>query len=229
MILPKKIPPENLEQLREWAEYAPNNGMLYDLLGHIAALEAEIERPDDGSKGIGYESHVEHECNQLRSANEMIKEELDNSREALAKVIQEQKGICSTRGVHEKEDVSRRPIQAQQKTEFQIGDIVECAGVRGTVVSVSDDDISDPVEVRFEYKTFESFTLNGRTKHWHLKPSLILIERPKKKVIRKGWINAYPSETSSHSGDLIHKSKEDADKCASPDRIACIPIEYEVK
>lgn len=49
--------------------------------------------------------------------------------------------------------------------------------------------------------------------------NLNLRDKPRK---IKGWVNVYPERVGAH----LYSTKEHADRCADPRRIACIPIEY---
>lgn len=41
-----------------------------------------------------------------------------------------------------------------------------------------------------------------------------------RRIVRDAWINVYREDF----GDLVHKTKEDADACAAPSRIACVRV-----
>lgn len=79
--------------------------------------------------------------------------------------------------------------------EFKKGDIAEHGGVRGVVIEV-EPDRDYPVKFIDESKLRFCFTLNGRAMTHHTKPLLILIERPKQRVKKKGWIGIMPSNVS---------------------------------
>ncbi len=81
--------------------------------------------------------------------------------------------------------------------QFQVGDIVEAFGCRGEVSRIDNTDCW-PVDVVFpEVKEQGSFLLDGRDSVWHKAPSLKLIERPKKKVIK--WVTLY----KDHREDFV--------------------------
>lgn len=66
--------------------------------------------------------------------------------------------------------------------KFKVGDIVEAFGVRGAVGVVYES--SDfPVECSFNGHIFW-FNREGMASSWHKTPSLVLIEHPKKKVLK---------------------------------------------
>ena len=80
--------------------------------------------------------------------------------------------------------------------EWQFGDIGEAFGVRCEVLEIKRN-AKYPVVVRLLEGTDPGliilFTLDGREQTWHKAPSLIFIERPKKKVKKtievKRWMN----------------------------------------
>lgn len=118
------------------------------------------------------------------------------------------------------------------KTKFKVGDIVEAFGVRGEVVEAHDSG-AYPVSIHFTpIDCFEWFTENGRLHNWHLKPSLILIERPKKKRKEtrtvERWMNIYQGADPDTA--YVFTTKEAAN-CTGIYRIACVKLTgtYEIE
>lgn len=60
------------------------------------------------------------------------------------------------------------------------------------------------------------FVFNGR------EHGMYLVNVPVKHV-RKVWLNMYPG----YSGTVAHETKESADECAPPNRIACVRVTVE--
>jgi len=114
--------------------------------------------------------------------------------------------------------------------EWQVGDIGEAFGVRCEVLEIKRN-AEYPVIVRILEGVETGLTLLFTKDYaWHKKPSLIFIERPKKKVKKtievKVWANIYES-----GGKSLFYQKEDADKYASDGRIACFELtgSYEIE
>ena len=66
---------------------------------------------------------------------------------------------------------------------FEVGDKVRAFGLNGVVDEVIKSD-TYPIKVRYytsEYHS-DSFTLDGKIIDWHEEPSLVLVEKVKKKV-----------------------------------------------
>jgi hypothetical protein len=116
--------------------------------------------------------------------------------------------------------------------EWQVGDIGEAFGVRGVVVGINCMG-SYPICVRFENGRYIYFTKDSKWYDWHKKPSLIFIERPKKKVRKvievKRWINVY----DDNSAENFYMTEEEADRWVflNKNRIACIELKgsYEIE
>ena len=111
--------------------------------------------------------------------------------------------------------------------KFKVGDKVRAFGCDGVVTDIRLG-YNYPVRVKYPHLDHEvSFIMDGRAQLWHKEPSLVLIDRPKKKVKRSMtlWFNVYPSGPAGYG----HISKESADELAFEDRIACVkvPIEWE--
>ena len=84
------------------------------------------------------------------------------------------------------------------ETKFQVGDEVEGFGLRGKVTMLNRYGI---IDVCWEgTKNVDYFDETGRGETWHKEPSLKLIERPKKKVMKRFWLWAVKIT------DVIHKS-----------------------
>lgn len=78
-------------------------------------------------------------------------------------------------------------------TKFQVGDIVEYAGLRGKVTR-TDNHPDYPVTVNLgDVNRMEFFTEDGRLNVWHEKPLLHLVRRPKKKEKRQVSLYTYYS------------------------------------
>lgn len=103
---------------------------------------------------------------------------------------------------HPQEFECDRPID---KPTFAVGDTVSVFGVEGKVVSVS---VGDGfVYVKFDGVPFEhAFFLDGKQYNWHREPSLKLVSRPKKKVVKtiERWVNI-----SSQGPDAAVHEKEE--------------------
>lgn len=104
-------------------------------------------------------------------------------------------------------------MSEENKTVFEVGDIVEWCGVKGTIKSI--DNLEDPthlVIVKFTNGLFEWFTIEGKIRDWHLEPSLKLIEKAKRKVKKKFWFYIGESDINNlrvSPGTLyINKPKE---------------------
>lgn len=79
-------------------------------------------------------------------------------------------------------------MSEENKTLFEVGDIVDWCGAQGIIRDIkSPSDSIYRLMVKFENGYFEWFTGCGRIKEWHLEPSLKLIEKAKKKVKKKFW------------------------------------------
>jgi hypothetical protein len=68
-----------------------------------------------------------------------------------------------------------------------------------------------------------SYLSSGRLSSWE-EGRLDLINIPPTPEKRVGWMNVYPL---SHDSEVVHRSKESADRNCSNRRIACVRIEYE--
>lgn len=112
----------------------------------------------------------------------------------------------------------------EQPKIFQVGDRVKWCGVEGVVIRLYD----KLINVIFSNKEDWYFHTDGRWVEWHTESSLILVERPKKKVKKKVeyWINIYPDGTSHYA----YTSRTEADvNSRRSDRIRCDHVtgEYE--
>jgi len=116
--------------------------------------------------------------------------------------------------------------------EWQVGDIGEAFGVRCEVVGI-DCMGGYPICVIFENGRRICFTKDSKLYEWHKKPSLIFIERPKKKVKKvvevKRWVNVY----NDNSEGNFYMTEEEADRWVflNKNRIACIELtgSYEIE
>lgn len=81
---------------------------------------------------------------------------------------------------------------------FRVGDVVEAFGVGGTVTKVEDDHQTFSVRVTFNPGHCDYFTADGKDKPWHREPSLKLVSRPKKKVMKtiERWVNIWSTDSS---------------------------------
>ena len=104
------------------------------------------------------------------------------------------------------------------------------------VIVIVDDHCAYPIVCRFgESRREASFTLSGLSKstdatptlYWS-KPEISDPPPPKRKVKRQIWLNVYLHVRGSVYV-YNYETKEKADDCATRDRIACIPIEWEKK
>lgn len=103
--------------------------------------------------------------------------------------------------------------------EFQIGDIVEAFGVRGSVVIPE----NDYVKVEFNDVGFVNFFYpDGRYCEWHKEPSLKLIERPKKMVRKEVDVKL------SHINSLVILSCPEIEKLVGK-KISNAKLIYEVE
>ena len=125
------------------------------------------------------------------------------------------------------------PVRENRKMnepKFKVGDKVRAFGVDGVVDAIHPES-NYPVCVKYSHPDCldygGDFTMDGRYARWHKEPSLVLIERPKRKVKRSKilWFNIYPYGPTGFG----HVLKEWADELAGKDRIACVkvPIEWE--
>lgn len=92
--------------------------------------------------------------------------------------------------------------------KFKVGDKVRAFGIDGVVTGTT-----SFITVSFPSKEMNFvFLPDGRTREWHNDPSLVLVERPKKKVKKHGWVNIFgldaaPGQTFS---SRVYTSCEDA-------------------
>jgi hypothetical protein len=77
--------------------------------------------------------------------------------------------------------------------KFYAGDIVEAFGVKGRVY-----DVDEYIHVAFQNNEFSEFLLDGRSSDWHLAPSLVLVDRPGNRKVKKLYI-AVKNKTAHHS------------------------------
>ena len=117
-----------------------------------------------------------------------------------------------------------------EKFEWQVGDIGEAFGVRCEVLEIKRN-AEYPVVVRILEGIETGLTLLFTKDYvWHKKPSLIFIERPKKKVKKtievKRWMNVYQDGFTR-----IVDSRQYADSFVNNDRIACVELtgSYEIE
>lgn len=89
---------------------------------------------------------------------------------------------------------------------FQVGDKVRAFGCDGVVRCTKASYSSYKVEVDFDNIKGICFTSDGRYMDWHKEPSLILIERPVKKVKKSFWLWAYKDEVSDTLMDETGKT-----------------------
>lgn len=82
---------------------------------------------------------------------------------------------------------------------------------------------------------YEIYDRNGKWDYrhigpvlFHAKPEISDPPPPKRKVKRQVWLNVY---LNVHGSVYIYsyETKEKADDCANRDRIACVPVEWEVE
>ena len=80
----------------------------------------------------------------------------------------------------------------------------------------------------------DAFYPDGRRERWHKEPSLVLVERPKKKKKIKDkinrWVNVYYIKNAL-SFSVCYDCKESADSMAVSDRLACVKLtgDYEIE
>ena len=112
---------------------------------------------------------------------------------------------------------------------FQKGDIVEWGGVQGEVICVNR---AHGMTINFHPNgrtfSFSGFKEDGKLYDWQTESVLKFIKRMKK---IEGWINIYepyPTMEELVVGDMIFKTKEEADSSIS-NKVACVPIEFEIE
>lgn len=110
--------------------------------------------------------------------------------------------------------------------EFKVGDKVDWMGLEGEVVRVVQGG-TYPLVVKVSDTLTLLTTLDGRTHISHTKPSLVLIERPKKKKtitlyrytqlgLNGGYTQTYWTSTQTNGGFIIHtETKEIEVDCES--------------
>lgn len=81
----------------------------------------------------------------------------------------------------------------ENKTVFEVGDIVEAFGLKGIVVKIRDCQYF-PIQVKFCNDNSATFCSSGKLQSWHLEPSLKLIEKAKKKVKKKFYVVIHDSD-----------------------------------
>jgi len=123
-----------------------------------------------------------------------------------------------------------------KKFEFEVGDEVEWCGTRGVVLE-RDDSKTFALIVTFCHRTYcTPFTIDGRLCEWHTKPSLILINRPKKKVKKTVWVNVYKTDARPDGQgfwcnpfDSEEDAKRSANNVAVEQCVGTYPLEIEVE
>lgn len=104
-------------------------------------------------------------------------------------------------------------LKQAHEPQFQVGDIVEAFGVRGTVHSVFGEDGGLRVAVKFDVDLgyVPTFSRDGLFRDWHKTPSLKLISRAKKKVKKFGYLAIVrTSQKNKYVTDILYDSYEDA-------------------
>lgn len=108
-------------------------------------------------------------------------------------------------------------------TEFKLNDRVEWLGLRGVITALNHNDHPIYIQVEFENSTGpEYFFKDGRYLENQI-PSLKKIQT----VRIEKWLNIYPVNLVYDT--YYHDTKDEADKRAGSDRIACVKLvgEYE--
>ena len=85
-------------------------------------------------------------------------------------------------------------MSEENKTVFEVGDIVEWCGIKGKIVFIYSESTRYPILVRFDNNEEKPFAKDGKYYDWHLEPSLKLIEKAKKKVKKRFWLFIHESE-----------------------------------
>jgi hypothetical protein len=103
---------------------------------------------------------------------------------------------------------------------FKTNDKVEAFGLTGTVVRVNDGSHMYSVVVVWDNGGCDYFTLDGRLYTNHLRPSLLLVDRPKKKVKKKFYIavSEYVDQGSTrygHQTGYAYPHRRDCESMAS--------------
>lgn len=68
-------------------------------------------------------------------------------------------------------------------SDFKVGDIIEAFGLRGVIRKINPT-AAYPVFVEYEDGFADYFRLDGRKDRWHKTASLVLVERPKPKIVK---------------------------------------------
>lgn len=113
---------------------------------------------------------------------------------------------------------------SEEKSEFQVGDIVYAKGFGKGFV---EQEYGSSISVLFgEFKNHKiMFDKNGKYMSWHEEPILELVERPKKK--KKVWLNIFKCDDGSFNA-IPYNMKEVADYAHDVEwRVACVEIEVD--
>jgi len=112
---------------------------------------------------------------------------------------------------------------------WKVGDRAKAFGVMGTVTRYVTH-VPYPIfwSPNNDEKSSMLFMDDGRLYHWCKEPSLIFVERPKRKVTKtiERWVNVYLWGTG-----ITHDTEGKANHFAGADRIACVKLTgtYEVE
>jgi len=122
-------------------------------------------------------------------------------------------------------------MSEENKTVFEVGDIVEWCGIKGKIVFIYSESTRYPILVRFDNNEEKPFTKDGKYYDWHLEPSLKLIEKAKRKVKKKFWIivGKKDIEEMCIRGSYLLKKEETIEKHELPDEFQIVEIELEVE
>lgn len=107
------------------------------------------------------------------------------------------------------------------ESKFKVGDIVEAFGCRGVVTVMG----CTEMEVAFENGQNFMFWLDGKYFEWAKESQLKLIERPKKKVSRTGYVNVYSKQQPFVVHDRVYNTLDEANMWKFG-RIDCVPVTY---
>jgi len=115
---------------------------------------------------------------------------------------------------------------------WKVGDRAKAFGVMGVITCLStclSTVEEEPLWQKDDDKSISYwFTKDGRYASWCKEPSLIFVERPKRKVTKtiERWVNVYLWGTG-----ITHDTEGKANHFAGADRIACVKLTgtYEVE
>ena len=115
---------------------------------------------------------------------------------------------------------------------WKVGDRAKAFGVMGVITCLStclSTVEEEPLWQKDDDKSISYwFTKDGRYASWCKEPSLIFVERPKRKVTKtvERWVNVYPDVFGRE-----HETREGADIARCSECIACVKLTgtYEVE